>query len=152
MHSDIKWHLDALRPLSVRHLSDHSHYRTFTEPNPPERDILNAVSSLCTGIKKSLCAGTIRNCSFSINFRRDVFMFLFGGCGSVVPHKKGRAYDRNEFNHFFHSSDFVLYNKFSEGVKVVFPVQLYSYVKCVRCHNFVDYCETVSVILFKERC
>ena len=29
--------------------------RTFTEPNPPEREVLNAVSSLYTGIKEFEC-------------------------------------------------------------------------------------------------
>ena len=91
----------------------------------------------------------IRNCSFSINFRRDVFIFLFGDRGGVVPHMKGRDYYRIDFNDFFRSSDFVLYNNFNEGVKVVFPIYLYSYVKRVRRHSFF---ETVCVNLVKERC
>ena len=96
--------------------------------------------------------GVIRNCSFSVNFRRDVFNFLFGNRGSVVSCRKGQSYDRNDFSDLFHLSDFVLYNKFNEGVKVVFPVYMYSYVKNVHCHSFVDFCETISVNLVKECC
>ena len=75
--------------------------RTFTEPHLPERVVLDAVSSLTTAIKHSLRLGTIRNSKFNVNFRRDVFKYLFNNCGSSVRHRQGKLYSRSDFNHFF---------------------------------------------------
>ena len=116
--------------------------------------VLDAVGSLSTAIRRSLSVGVNRNCVFSVPVRRDVFMFLFGDCGSVVSRKPGKMYNRPDFNdNYFRSSDFVYYNKHNEGVCVVFPIYMYSYVKCIRCdNNIIDFCETISVNLIKERC
>ena len=105
-------------------------------------------------IRKSLSVGVNRNCVFSVSVRRDVFMFLFGNCGSAVFRKSGKMYNRSEFSDsYFRSSDFVYYNKHNEGVCVVFPIYMYSYVKCIRCDsNIIDYCETVYVNIIKKRC
>ncbi len=56
--------------------------RSFTDPHPDEREILNAVSSLYCNIICSLKLGTIRRCSFNVCVRRDVFNCLFGDTGS----------------------------------------------------------------------
>ena len=79
-------------------------------------------------------------------------MFLFGDCCSAVSRKPGKMYNRPDFNdNYFRSSDFVYYNKHNEGVYVVISIYMYSYVKYIRCDN-IDFCETISVNLIKERC
>ena len=131
-------------------LYSYCYYRAFNNPNPPERAVLDAISSLTTQIKLSLKLGTVRRCSFSVCFRRDVFNYLFKDSGSCVSRKRGKFYNRNDFvNKYFSDSSFVFYNDCNEGVRVVFPVYLYSYVKCIKLDSN---CETVSVILVKERC
>ena len=53
---------------------------------------------------------------------------------------------------YFRSSNFVQYNKCNEGVCVVFPIYMHSYVKCIRCDsNIIDYCETVYANIIKKR-
>ena len=67
--------------------------------NPPGRVVLDAVSSLTTGIIKSLKLGCLRGCKFNVCFRRDEFNFLvvalfiiglenynYLGWGSGMPH------------------------------------------------------------------
>ena len=45
------------------------------------------------------------------------------------------------------------FNDCNEGVRVVFPVYLYSYVKFIKfSSNCFDFNETVCVTLVKERC
>ncbi len=51
----------------------HFHYRTFTDPSPPEREVLNAVG-LSSSIISSLKLGRF---SFIVFVRREVFNFLF---------------------------------------------------------------------------
>ena len=48
--------------------------RTYTEPNPPQRVVLDAVSSLITAFLNSLKLGTVRGCSFRGPVRRDEFI------------------------------------------------------------------------------
>ena len=97
--------------------------RTFTDPQPDRRLVLDAVSSLSREICSSLKLGVIRRCSFSVCIRRDVFNFLFSNCGSFVSHRPGKFYLRNDFcNDLFSDSDFMFKNKFDEVVCVLFPV------------------------------
>jgi hypothetical protein len=123
--------------------------KTFTEPNPPERAILDAASDLCRAIYRSLCLGLIRNNSFNVCFRRDVFKCLFSNCGTSVRGKSGKMYARCDFNDkYFCTSDFMFVNKFNECICVEFPVYMYSYVKCIkRDNNCYDFCENVRVCL-----
>ena len=81
-------------------------------------------------------------------------MFLFGDCGSAaVSRKYGKMYNRPDFtDNYFCLSDFVYYNKHNEGVCVVFTIYMYSYVKCIRCDNIIDFCETNSPNSIKEHC
>lgn len=49
-----------------------------------------------------------------------VVMYLFCNCGNSVSRKRGKMYDRTDFNdRFFSNNDFVFYNKFNEGVCVI---------------------------------
>ena len=63
-------------------------------------------------------------------------------------------YRRCDFNNrYFNDNDFVYYNDHGEGVCVVFPVYMYSYVKFVKLSGKrYDFCETVCVNLLKENC
>ena len=49
--------------------------RTFTNPSPGERNVLEGVSSLISGIICSLKLGTIRHYSFNVCVRRD-FLYV----------------------------------------------------------------------------
>ena len=105
------------------------HYRTFTDPSPPEREVLNAVSSLSSNIISSLKSGLIRRFSFNVFVRRDVFNFLFSNCGNRVFRKRGKMYNRCDFNDkYFKDSDFMYTNNHNESIRVVFPVRMYSFV------------------------
>ena len=127
-------------------------FRTFTDPDPPEREVLNAVSSLSTHIISSLKLGLVRHCNFNVCVRRDVFNFLFNNCGNCVFRKRGRMYNRCDFSDkYFKDSDFIFTNNHNESIRVMFPVQMYSYVKFVKLgDNRFDFCETVCVKSLKE--
>ena len=106
-----------------------SFYRTFTDPSPSEREVLDAVSSLSSSINSSLKLGLIRRCCINVFVRRDVFNFLFSNCGNRVVH-------RCDFSdNCFKDSDFVYTNNHNESIRVVFPVYMYSYVKFVKLGN-----------------
>ena len=128
------------------------HYRTFTDPSPPEREVLNAVSSLSSNIISSLKLGLIRRFSFNVFVRRDVFNFLFSNCGNGVFRKRGKMYNRCDFNDkYFKDSDFMYTNNHNESIRVVFPVRMYSFVKFIKLGNDrFDFCEVVCVNLIKE--
>ena len=126
-------------------------FRTFTDPNPCRRIVLNAVSSLSTSFLCSLRKGVVRGCSFNVTVRRDVFQYLFGNCGRAACRRRGKFYNRCDFNcSFFNDSDFVYRNDCNECVSVDFPVLMYSYVKFVKLCDRVDFCETVTLV--KKRC
>ncbi len=129
-------------------------HRSFTDPHPADREILNAVSSLSCNIICSLKLGTIRRCSFNFCVCRDVFNCLFGDTGSRVSRRRGRMFNRCDFNdRYFNDSDFVYNNNLNECIRVVFPIYLYSYVKFIKlsCNRY-DFCETVCVNIIKEHC
>ena len=75
-------------------------------------------------------AGLIRSCSFSVEFRKDVFIYLFKDKGTKVDNKRGLMYNRGDFTDSYFSDDFfTFYNKFGECCKIGFPVHMYSFVK-----------------------
>lgn len=78
-------------------------------------------------------------------------MYLFSNCGTAVCRKPGKMYNKCDFDKFVCSSDFVFYNRHGEGVCVIFPVYMYSYVKCIRLNTNIDYCETLLVRIIKKR-
>ena len=81
-------------------------FRTYHEPMPSDRDVLDAVSNICSSIKRSLKKGTVSNCTFTINMRRDILTILFNGKGTVCNHKPGRFYNLIDFD-----STYLLYIK-----------------------------------------
>ena len=71
--------------------------------------VLNAVSSLRSALQDSLRAGLIRNCSFNVEFRRDVFICLFKDKGKKANGKKGFNYDRSNYTDVYFCDDFLSY-------------------------------------------
>lgn len=112
--------------------------------------MLDAVSSLSCAIISSLKQGLIRRNSFTVSVRRDVFNFLFNGCGTRVFRKPGKMYSKNDFCNYF--KDF-MYTSVNNGcVRVVFPIYMYSHTKFVKLDNKSNYFnEIVCIHLFKER-
>ena len=77
----------------------------YENPDPPQRIVFDAVSSLRVTIHKSLAAGIIRQSKFSIEFPCFIFNFLFNGKGKNVKNKPGKLYDRVDFNPAYFSDD-----------------------------------------------
>lgn len=105
-------------------------YRLFYDPEPPERELLDAVSSLNAAIQQSLSSGVLRRRSFFLQFPCYIFNFLFKDKGSKVKNKPGKLYERCDFSSmFFSSTYFENYNKHGECCVVSFPIYMYSTVK-----------------------
>ena len=69
---------------------------------------MDSISSFVTAIKGSLRVGTIRNCTFSIPFRTDVFNFLFNCKCIVVSGRRHKAYSEVDFNPQLFPSDWFI--------------------------------------------
>ena len=121
---------------------------------PSERNVLNAVSSLTTAIQCSLKSGVVRQCSFSVCVQRDVFNYLFKDLGKSVCRRPGKNFELVDFNDkYFCRDDFVYCNLYSESVRVVFPIYMYSHVKFIKLlPTRSDFSETISIKLLKFRC
>ena len=138
-------------------------YRSYSNPSPPQRLIMDSISLFVTAVKDSLRVGTIRNCTFSIPFRTDVFLFLFHGKGNEVSGKRYRSYLQVDFDsQLFSSNWFVSHDRLGNGCKIVFPVFIHSYVKYAP-QSYLqigtalvpqprDFTETITVTLVKCRC
>ena len=72
--------------------------RTFLNPQPSFRAILDSVGNFREAVERSLKLGVIRNSKFTLLFRTDVFRFLFNGKGRDVRRGHGRNYDKEDFN------------------------------------------------------
>ena len=106
------------------------HCRSYEDPSPAFRVVSDNVSSLILGIQCSLRRGINLNCKFNVEFRLDVFSYLFSGKGSLPPSGKGKLYNLDDFNPtFFPVNWFIVYDKLGNGCKVDFPVRLESKLK-----------------------
>ena len=106
--------------------------RNYEDPSPPFRVVSDSISSLILGIQGSLRRGINLNCKFNVEFRVDVFsyMYLFSGIGSLPPSGQGKLYNLDDFNPtFFPGNWFIVYDKLGNGCKVDFPVRLESKLK-----------------------
>lgn len=104
--------------------------RNYEDPSPPFRVVSDSVSSLILGIQGSLRRGINLNCKFNVEFRVDVFSYLFSGKGSLPPSGQGKLYNLDDFNPtFFPGNWFIVYDKLGNGCKVDFPVRLESKLK-----------------------
>ena len=78
----------------------------------------------------SLKLGVNLNCTFSVEFRVDVFNFLFKGKGRTPPAGHGLFYDLSSFSTTYFPVDWhVIYNKLGDGCRIDFPVRLESKLK-----------------------
>ena len=81
-------------------------------------------------MQRSLKLGVNLNCTFSVEFRVDVFNFLFKGKGRAPPAGHGLFYDLNSFSTTYFPVDWhVVYNKLGDGCRIDFPVRLESKLK-----------------------
>ena len=106
------------------------HCRSYEDPSPAFCVVSDNVNSLILGIQCSLRRGINLNCKFNVEFRLDVFSYLFSGKGSLPPSGKGKLYNLDDFNPtFFPINWFIVYDKLGNGCKVDFPVRLESKLK-----------------------
>lgn len=132
-------------------------YRYFNNPDPPLRLVQDSISSLLSGVHKSLKAGILRQRTIRIPFPMYIFKYLFNNKGSRVPHKPGRFGDF--WTNHFKTEDFVYYNQAGEGCEVTFPVYMNCHIRWSsrsydRFHQLLptrDYVETLTVFLTKGR-
>lgn len=74
--------------------------------------------------------GVNRGCNISVNFRTDVFEFLFKNKGSDYPHGPGRLYNHQDFDNTFFTTDWHrVHDTLGDGCEVQFPVRLHSRLK-----------------------
>ena len=105
----------------------------YEDPFPPYRVIDDCVCSLITAVQQSLRLGVNLNCKFSVDFRKDIFMYLFKGKGSTPPSGQGKFYDLDDFNtQFFPVHWYRVFDSLGDGCEVQFPIRLLSKVKWSR--------------------
>ena len=74
--------------------------------------------------------GVNRGCHISVNFRTDVFNFLFKDKGSEYSHGPGRIFEREDLDMNFFSTDWYrVHDKLGDGCEVQFPIRLQSRLK-----------------------
>lgn len=136
--------------------------RKYYNPTPDIRAILDSVSNLVYTIKSSLKKGITRYNKLRIEFRSDVFRFLFGGKGKDINKRKGREYSKDDFDESYFAIDwFKCYNIYQECSYIDFPIIMYTYIKYspltyiktdaefIECNK--DFKEMVYVVLVKKR-
>ena len=99
-------------------------------PEPPLRALPDNVSTFVAYISASLKCGV--NCSFkfTVPFRTDVYMFLFGRKGKEPSHGLGRWYENDDFNtEYFPSNWSKSHDKLGDGCTIDFPIRLHSKLK-----------------------
>ena len=105
-------------------------HRYYADPQPSVRDILDSTSALTAAISRSLKMGVNRGCHISVNFRTDVFNFLFKYKGSEYSHGPGRIFEREDLDMNFFSTDWYrVHDKLGDGCEVQFPIRLQSRLK-----------------------
>ena len=135
-------------------------YSSFESPTPSHRDILDATSHLKATVQKSLKSGINCNNKMEVEFRTDVFKFLFKDKGSKPPRGRGLFYFLEDFDSTYFSDDwYIVYDKLGDGCKVDFPVRLESKVKWSSAVHTSNgsvkrriFTEIISVTLVKIRC
>ena len=80
-----------------------------------------------TTIHKSLKSGINRNNRLDIEFRTDVFRFLFNGNGRTPPRGRGLFFDFEQT--YFGDNWYIQYDKLGDGCRIDFPVRLESRIK-----------------------
>ena len=88
-------------------------------------------------MQRSLKLGVNLNCTFSVEFRVDVFNFLFKGKGRAPPAGHGLFYELNSFTTTYFPVDWhVVYIKLGDGGNLVLKPRTFTemvYVRLVKC-------------------
>ena len=88
---------------------------------------MDGISNFCAAVDKSLKSGVNLHCTFKVEFRTDLFNFLFDGKGRHPPRRLGQLYELQDFdNRYFKTNWFRCYDKLGNGCEIDFPVRLYS--------------------------
>ena len=86
---------------------------------------MDAVSAFLCSLHRSLNLGTIRCCKFSLEYRFDVFNFLFSGKGSKPKSGRGLLYRLADFDRTYFSSNwFLSYDRLGNACRVDFPIRM----------------------------
>ena len=119
---------------------------------------MDHVSDFISSISKSLKCGTIRASKLCIDFRLDVFRYLFKDKGS------GKLYERTDFNsEYFSEGWWFVQDKNGDGCCIDFPIKLRPVVKFSPkvyskssdgriVEKLRSYSEMVHITLLKRRC
>ena len=71
--------------------------------------------------------GVNSNCKIEVEFRSDVFRYLFNNKGRKPPTGRGLFYDLDDFDRtYFTDNWYVVYDKLGDGCCVDFPIRLES--------------------------
>lgn len=100
-------------------------YRSFESPTPPYRLIADTISHFTAAIQRSLKTGINSNNRLDLEFRTDVFRFLFDGKGRTPPNGRGLFYyDLDDFNKTYFKDNWYIAYKLGDGCSVVliFPL------------------------------
>ena len=60
---------------------------------------MDGVSNLLSGLNASLKSGATRKCKFSVEFRIDVFRYLFRDSGTKTCFGLGKLYHKDDSSH-----------------------------------------------------
>ena len=89
--------------------------------------IADATSHLIAAVQRSLKSGVNR---LDLDFRTDIFRFLFNGRGRNPPRGRGLFYDLDDFDKTYFKDDwYVAYDKLGDGCTIDFPVRLESKIR-----------------------
>ena len=92
--------------------------------------IIDAVSHFKAAIHRSLKSGMNCNNRIDIEFRTDVFRFLFNGKGRNPPTGRGLFYDMEDFDRtYFENCWYVAHDRLGDGCSVDFPIRLESKIR-----------------------
>ena len=74
-----------------------------------------------------LAVGAIRKCQFSVEFRMDVFRYLFRDRDTKATRGLGKLYQKVDFSEQFFSSEWdKVYDQLGDGCQVDFPIRMHS--------------------------
>ena len=94
------------------------------------RATLDCVSAFLAAINKSLKMGVNRGSQITVNFRTDVFQFLFKDKGREYPHGPGQLFELEDFDKNFFLPDWHrVHDHLGDGCEIQFPLRLRSRVK-----------------------
>ena len=102
-------------------------YRSYFNPQPSVREIMDNVSNFMSGLSGCLKSGAIRKCQFTVEFRMDVFRYLFRDRGTKPTRGLGKLYQKVDFSEQFFSSEWdKVYDRLGDGCQVDFPIRMHS--------------------------